>query len=72
MSAIFRSGDDESRSDSMSVLPYSDGMLEFMIDSPWYGSSETGFGADLEYTITREEAIRLRDALTKWIEASTA
>lgn len=52
----------------MTVLEYSDDTLEFMIDSPWHGSSETGFGADLEYTITREEAVRLRDALTTWID----
>jgi hypothetical protein len=54
-------------SDTLTVLSYSDDSLEFTIDSPWFGSSETGFGADLNYTISKEEAVRLRDALTAWI-----
>jgi hypothetical protein len=62
---IFECGD--SNMDSMTVLSYSDGMLEFKIDSRWCGSSETGFGADLEYSISKDEAIRLRDALSGWI-----
>jgi hypothetical protein len=66
---IFESGGDD-RCDSMAVLSYSDDSLEFTIDSPWYGSSETGFGADLNYTITKDEAVRLRDALSAWIEAT--
>jgi hypothetical protein len=71
MKTIFESGAD-SGGDSMSVIPYADGMLEFKIDSPWHGSSETGFGADLEYSLDRDDAIRLRDALTAWIAASAA
>jgi len=58
--------------DSMGVMAYSDGMLEFKIDQPWYGSSETGFGATLEYSIGKDEAIRLRDALTQWIDSVNA
>jgi hypothetical protein len=69
---IFESGGNNATGDSMQVIPYSDGLLEFKIDAPWHGSSETGFGADLEYSITRDEAIRLRDALTAWIATSAA
>lgn len=64
---IFESGGDD-RSDSMTVLSCSDDSLEFAIDSPWYGSSETGFGAELEYTLDKESATRLRDALSAWLE----
>lgn len=71
MKSIFESGAG-SGGDSMSVIPYSDGMLEFKIDSPWHGSSENGFGADLEYSINRDDAIRLRDALTAWIAVNAA
>jgi hypothetical protein len=69
MKKLFESGGDD-RSDSLTVLVYSDDTLEFIIDSPWHGSSETGFGADLEYTVTRDEAIALRDALTAWIDGN--
>lgn len=57
----------ERNTDSMSVLPYHDGTLEFTIDAPWRGSSETGFGETLEFCIDRDDAARLRDALSAWI-----
>jgi hypothetical protein len=69
---IFESRSARLADDSMSVLTYSDGTLGFKIDAPWHGSSETGFGADLEYSIGRDDAIKLRDALTAWIAASAA
>ena len=66
MTKIFES-EPRFNEDSFTVLTYSDGSVEFKIDAPWHGSSETGFGESLDFSLQLDEAVRLRDALSQWI-----
>ncbi len=49
--------------DSLEISPWSNG-LNFEIDSPWWGSTDTGFGATLSITIPKSEIPNL----LKWLQ----
>ena len=42
--------------------------LHISIDNPWAGCTESGFGAVTSITLTRAQAVKLRDALWNWLE----
>ena len=42
---------DDSCSNTMEFVWHDDGSLSVEIDNPWWGSTETGFGATLSMTI---------------------
>jgi hypothetical protein len=41
------------------------GCLSFSIENPWAGDSASGFGASCDFSMTREQAARLRDWLSE-------
>lgn len=41
--------------------------VDFEIDSPWYGDTKSGFGANLRITLLADEVRRLHKALGKWL-----
>lgn len=64
---IFTNNADGTDIDELEVTTGSN-ILYFKIDSPWYGGTEAGFGAELEIALNREEVASLITALTKWQE----
>lgn len=48
---------------TLEVMHLQDGRVDFEIDSPWYGDSQSGYGATLNIAISKEDAQALRDFL---------
>ena len=51
----------------MQVVVAGDG-LSFSNQDDWCGDSESGFGATVAVTLSREQVIALNCALTEWLE----
>lgn len=51
--------------DSMEVSRYRDGSVCITLDAPWYGDTETGFGASLSFQLTTEQV----QELVQWLTA---
>jgi hypothetical protein len=53
--------------DEIQFVIHERGTLNVEIEEPWAGSTATGFGATASVTMSREQAIALRDWLNKVI-----
>lgn len=53
----------------LQVVETTDGNLSFSANDELCGDTESGFGATVTVCITRDDAKRLIDALTKWVGA---
>lgn len=71
MEDVFKFERKSSGGDSLEVTGWGR-FVTFEIDSPWYGSTEQGFGARLQINVPPVEIVKLRDALSKWLESVDA
>lgn len=55
--------------ETMELTVQQDGNINFCIDEPWAGSTETGFGAQTNFIVTPNEAQILVDFLTVYLNA---
>ena len=60
---FFEAGNDDK---GLQVVETTGGKLSFSANNDWCGSTETGFGATVTVDITKEDAKRLLELLTKW------
>lgn len=44
-----------------------EGSIQICAESDWWGDTETGFGADVSVSISREGAQKIRDYLSEWL-----
>lgn len=64
---IFTNNKDGTNRDELRVESEAN-CLDFEIDNPWYGDTESGFGANLHISLLKEEVEELYLALGKWID----
>lgn len=57
--------DTNDASDSIDFTVFPGGSLSIEIDNPWAGSSDTGFGATLNISLSKEQAASVRDFLNQ-------
>lgn len=56
-----------STDDTLEVTAIRSGGLNFKINEPWAGDSQTGFGKTCEIAVDRETACRLKAFIDEWI-----
>lgn len=62
---LFTAGNDDN--DLQIVAEAGAKQIEVTSNCEWCGDTETGFGATVHVSITREEVVALRDFLDAWI-----
>lgn len=50
---------------TLEIMVMRDGSIDFEIEKPWAGDSESGFGRDLSFCAQKEDAVEL----LKWLAA---
>ena len=67
---FFEAGNDDL---GLQVVAFAGGKeIEFSANNDWCGSTETGFGATVTVSLTRDDAERLRDLLDAWLKTHSA